>query len=529
MPNTPKVNNTSYDAIQNIINQSPPYTQITVNFKTWINNQTRLNATNMNDLTAFIRAYSRAVANVLETTIDNTFKSFADLNAGWKYNPNALGTVPTETGELFNDYENNVASADYSHAEGQKTTASGEASHSEGNNTVAQGDYSHSEGNGTKATGKASHSQNFNTTASGEASTATGTATLASGVNSFSGGNSTAATGENSVALGENTQARGNTSFVFGFTSHADGDNTFVAGQFLDANSQNQVVFGQYNDNNPGNILEIGNGSSAQRKNIFSVTTEGKTIGGVDNLDKDTDSAQTLTPKGYVDEQIDRLDKNVWLGYIEVTQVQYDDSTQFTTLLDNAVLEFTKDTHPPEGRKRRNGDQITVEISDLPEGEPGTPEIWMFVDPDPKEGEETEDPTPGSWQFFSSLQPLIQATYNDYGLVKQGENIVLDSNGRLMMIWNDWGTAPTPAQPYQAEMTEESYEGGLKYTLNVIPNVIYKAEYHSEIEVQGGYFVYESVQPDEYGRYVIEVTSHIVNFLVPSTISGWSVWVYPKN
>ena len=46
MPNTPNVNNTSYDAIQNIINQSPPYAQITVNFKTWINNQTRLNATN---------------------------------------------------------------------------------------------------------------------------------------------------------------------------------------------------------------------------------------------------------------------------------------------------------------------------------------------------------------------------------------------------------------------------------------------------------------------------------------------------
>lgn len=396
MPNTPNVNNTSYDAIQNIINQSPPYTQITVNFKTWINNQTRLNATNMNDLTAFIRAYSRAVANVLETTINNTFKSFADLNAGWKYNPNALTTVPTETGELFNDYENNIASADYSHAEG----------------------------NVTEATGRASHAQNIGTTASGEASTAMGTGNTAGGSNSIAGGNNTTALGTNSIAFGDTTQANGNNSFTIGY--------------FLDANSQNQVVFGQYNDNNPGNIFEIGNGSSTQRKNIFSVTTKGKTIGGVDNLDKDTDSAQTLTPKGYVDEQIDRLDKNVWLGYIEVTQTQYDDPTQFTTLLNNAVLEFTKDTHPPDGRPRRNGDQITVEIADLPEGEPGTPEIWMFVDPDPKEGEESQDPTPGTWQFFSSLQPLMEATLNNYGLVKLGENITLNDNGQLMMIWNDW-------------------------------------------------------------------------------------------
>lgn len=424
MPNTPNVNNTSYDAIQNIINQSPPYAQITVNFKTWINNQTRLNATNMNDLTTFIRAYSRAVANVLETTIDNTFKSFADLNAGWKYNPNALGTVPTETGELFNDYENNVASADYSHAEGQHTTASGEVSHSEGYNTTAQGQYSHSEGNATKATGRSSHAQNIDTTASGEASTAMGTGNTASGLNSIAGGNNTTALGTNSVAFGDTTQANGNNSFTMGY--------------FLDANSQNQVVFGQYNNNNPGNIFEIGNGSSTQRKNIFSVTTEGKTIGGVDNLNKDTDSAETLTPKGYVDEQIDRLDKNVWLGYIEVTQAQYDDSEQFTTLLNNAVLDFTKDTHPPDGRPRRNGDQITVEITDLPGGEPGTPEIWMFVDPDPKEGEESQDPTPGTWQFFSSLQPLMEATINNYGLVKLGKNITLNDSGQLMMIWNDW-------------------------------------------------------------------------------------------
>ena len=471
----------------------------------------------MNDLTAFIRAYSRAVADVLKTTVNNTFKSFADLNAGWKYNPNASTTVPTKTGEVFNDYEDNVASADYSHAEG----------------------------NVTKATGKASHAQNIGTTASGEASTAMGTGSTASGSNSIAGGNQTTALGTNSVAFGD--------------TTHANGNNSFTMGYFLEANSQNQVVFGQYNDNNPSNILEIGNGSSAQRKNIFSITTEGKTIGGVNNLNKGTDSAQTLTPKGYVDEQIDRLDKNVWLGYIDITTEQYHDTSGGTnsiyTLLTNAVKTFTVDTNPPDGRTPKNGDQITVNITNKKESDPQYPEIWMYRDPDPKENESDADNTPGKWLFFSSVQPLLNASKTVKGLVEIGQNLIVDQGvvdvpsastsmlgvvklsdsiqlndtQQLIMIWNDWGTTPTPAEPYQAEMTEESYEGGLKYTLNIIPNVVYKAEYHSEIEVQGGYFVYESVQPDEYGRYVIQVTSHIVNFLVPSTISDWSVWIYPKN
>lgn len=48
-------------------------------------------------------------------------------------------------GEIFNDYENNIAS-DYAHAEGQGCSANGDASHAEGKGTDVEGHYGHAEG-----------------------------------------------------------------------------------------------------------------------------------------------------------------------------------------------------------------------------------------------------------------------------------------------------------------------------------------------------------------------------------------------
>lgn len=354
-----------YQGLIDEINQTPTdinlYSNITARFKTWINNQTRLNATNMNELTSFIRGYSEQVGNLIDGMTSNTLNNLVELNAGWKSKVDSIsedGTRTVNQGELFNDYQNNIA----------------------------EGQYSHSEGTNTKASGLGAHAQNISTSAEGEGSTAMGTGTK--------------------------------------------------------ANNKNQVVLGQYNKGtDEDTVLEIGWGTSgddADRKNIFVVNNKGKVVGGVSTLDRKSDSDATLTPKGYVDSRIERIDKNVWLGHLEVTKAQYDDREQLSTALDNAVLEFTKDSNPPYGRPRVNGDQVTVEISDLPSGTPSTPEIWMFVDPDPKGNVVADDPTPGSWQFFSSLQPLIEATNSEYGLVKQGSNIVLDNSGKLMMIWGNW-------------------------------------------------------------------------------------------
>ena len=65
----------------------------------------------------------------------------------------------TDVGEIFNDYENNVASGSYSHAEGSYTEASGHWSHAEGYHAKAYGQWSHAEGYATKARGQAQHVQ----------------------------------------------------------------------------------------------------------------------------------------------------------------------------------------------------------------------------------------------------------------------------------------------------------------------------------------------------------------------------------
>lgn len=61
--------------------------------------------------------------------------------------------------EVFNDYANNSAFGNYSHAEGSNTIAFANYSHSEGNSTSANGEASHTEGTGTTAGSANQHVQ----------------------------------------------------------------------------------------------------------------------------------------------------------------------------------------------------------------------------------------------------------------------------------------------------------------------------------------------------------------------------------
>ena len=95
--------------------------------------------------------------------------------------------------EIFNDYENNVANAYYSHAEGYKTTAAAPYSHAEGSKTVAYNIYSHAEGCGTVAGGQSSHAEGEDCRAAGSYSHAEGYKTIASGNFSHASGLGTVA------------------------------------------------------------------------------------------------------------------------------------------------------------------------------------------------------------------------------------------------------------------------------------------------------------------------------------------------
>ena len=148
------------------------------------------------------------VLNVLnKATAGNTQKIINNkITAG---NAGGVGkfTNTDRNCEIFNDYEKNVASAYYSHAEGYKTTASAPYSHAEGSNTVASnpschaegtdcvasGTYSHAEGGYTQAIGTGSHAEGYYTVAGGEFSHASGVGTQAgSGVFAIGRWNKTA-------------------------------------------------------------------------------------------------------------------------------------------------------------------------------------------------------------------------------------------------------------------------------------------------------------------------------------------------
>ena len=70
-----------------------------------------------------------------------------------------VGTKTTEGGEIFNHYTGNVATGNYSHAEGDRTKATAKAAHTEGCLTEARGMGSHAEGDATIACGKYTHVQ----------------------------------------------------------------------------------------------------------------------------------------------------------------------------------------------------------------------------------------------------------------------------------------------------------------------------------------------------------------------------------
>ncbi len=154
----------------------------------------------------------------------------------WNFTPIFIG-VSKGGGEVFNDYDNNTAAGNNSHAEGAKTKALGDYSHAEGNTTRANKTASHAEGQHTTAAGIGAHAEGADTQALGDDSHAEGQLTNATASNSHAEGNSTVASGVNSHTEGYNTKAtksnshaEGNSTESNGLSSHTEGTNTLAGG-----------------------------------------------------------------------------------------------------------------------------------------------------------------------------------------------------------------------------------------------------------------------------------------------------------
>ena len=154
----------------------------------------------------------------------------------WNFTPIFIG-VSKGGGEVFNDYDNNTAVGNNSHAEGAKTNAKGDNSHAEGNGGTATGTNSHVEGLDTNTEGTNSHAEGQLTNARGVNSHAEGQETKAVGVNSHAEGLQTHANKNNSHAEGRITVADGG-------ASHAEGGETQASGDYSHAEGQKTVASG---------------------------------------------------------------------------------------------------------------------------------------------------------------------------------------------------------------------------------------------------------------------------------------------
>lgn len=148
--------------------------------------------------------------------------------------------------EIFNDYENNIASSTYAHAEGNGTKATAPGTHAEGNSTTASSTYAHAEGNSTTASGTSSHAEGENTTASG--------------YNSHAEGNGTAASGGYSHAEGYNAVASGFYSHAGGINSEAKAEASFAHGEYAVSDYRGGAAFGISNKTKNA-LFVVGNGS----------------------------------------------------------------------------------------------------------------------------------------------------------------------------------------------------------------------------------------------------------------------------
>lgn len=172
---------------------------------------------------------------------------------------NGAQITAADGAEIFNDYENNIATGKYSHAEGKNTLASGIYSHAEGSNTEATNSGAHAEGYGTIASGNLSHAEGYFTTSSGQYGHTEGWNTQISS-NALAGH----AEGYWTKVLANYGHAEGNSTEVSYDSAHAEGSASKAKGEASHAEGSHTEAIGHYSHAEGGYAIASGNYSHAE-------------------------------------------------------------------------------------------------------------------------------------------------------------------------------------------------------------------------------------------------------------------------
>lgn len=186
-------------------------------------------------------------AFITSETADLTYAKKSELS---ELKENLVGKKDVK-GEIFNAYDSNTATGDFSHAEGF--------------GTVAGGNYSHAGGNTTKANGYCSFTH--------------GSSTQADGICAFASGYGAIASGNYSFALGNYVNANDGYSYCFGVSNSAY-KYQFVVGKYADVSSSADKGALADTSATSGSLFTIGNGTApSARTNVFRVSASGRCYG----------------------------------------------------------------------------------------------------------------------------------------------------------------------------------------------------------------------------------------------------------
>lgn len=242
----------------------------------------------------FLGYLSIVIDSALSTTSENPVQNKVITNAmvgekttGKQYVIDGQTVTAGNGAEVFNDYANNKAVGQYSHAEGSRTSAIGNQSHAEGTGTTASGNNSHVEGQYNTASGNNAHAEG-------------GGGVNAIGSGSHAEGSGTRAIGSASHAEGSGAQATGDSSHSEGLGTKAIGQGSHSEGWSTVASSNYQHAQGKYNvaDANGTYAFIIGNGTADNaRHNAFAIDWNGNIYvnGSATGVNVETLSS-TLTP-----------------------------------------------------------------------------------------------------------------------------------------------------------------------------------------------------------------------------------------
>jgi hypothetical protein len=152
-------------------------------------------------------------------------------------------------------------------------------------NTANIGYYSTVFGANNTASGSMSFAIGINTIASGISAFVGGSGCTAGGDKSFAFGSTCTANGEGSLAMGLGSDASGTYSTAIGNTATASGNSSVALGSGTTAKAIGSIALGEFNNNadvpsttlrDPSDrLFQIGNGTSASRKNVVTILRNG--------------------------------------------------------------------------------------------------------------------------------------------------------------------------------------------------------------------------------------------------------------